>query len=69
MSNTEPQVKHYALVVNGTVQEIMTVSTEPGWNKFHELYSAQPVIISVPDSLENFGVGYTWDGSQFNPPA
>jgi len=68
MSDIQQQVKHYALVVGGTVQEIMTISTEPGWNKFHELYSSQPVIILVPDELNDFGVGYTWDGSQFNPP-
>lgn len=69
MSETQPQFKHFAFVVNGVVEEIMSISTTPEWNKFVELYSSKPVVIEVPDSLNDFGKGYTWDGENFAPPA
>ena len=69
MSETQSQFKHFAFVVNGVVEEIMSISVTPKWNKFVELYSSKPVIIEVPDSLNDFGKGYLWNGETFSPPA
>jgi hypothetical protein len=63
-----PDFRHYAFVVNGVVVEIMSISDTDEWNQFHELYGSRPVIIEVPGSVENFGKGFTWDGTNFNPP-
>jgi hypothetical protein len=65
---SEPEFRHFAFVVNGVVTEIMSINSGPEWNKFVELYASKPIIIEVPKSIENFGKGYTWDGTKFNPP-
>jgi hypothetical protein len=65
--NTET-FRHFAFVVNGVVEEVMSINSGQDWNKFIELYASRPVIIEVPDSLNDFGKGYTWDGENFAPP-
>lgn len=69
MSDSTQEFRHFAFVVNGVVQEIMSISSGPEWNQFHELYGSRPTIIEVPSSTEDFGKGYTWDGENFVPPA
>jgi hypothetical protein len=66
--NTET-FRHFAFVVNGVVEEVMSINSGQDWNKFIELYASKPVVIEVPDSLNNFGKGYLWDGENFSPPA
>lgn len=69
MSDNTETFRHFAFVVNGVVEEIMSISTGPDWNRYVELYASRPVVIEVPQDLENFGTGYLWDGTTFNPPA
>ena len=69
MSNDTETFRHFAFVVNGIVEEVMSINTGPDWNKFIELYASKPVVIEVPDSLNDFGKGYLWDGENFSPPA
>ena len=69
MSDTTPEFRHFAFVVDGVVTEIMSISSGPEWNQFHELYASRPIIIEVPSAQEDFAKGYTWDGENFNPPS
>ena len=68
MSDSTPTFRNFAFVVDGVVAEIMSINSDSGWNPFLELYASRPVIIEVPETVENFGKGYTWDGTSFNPP-
>lgn len=69
MSDNTETFRHFAFVVNGVVEEIMSINTGPDWNRYVELYASRPVVIEVPQDLEDFGKGYLWDGTTFNPPA
>lgn len=69
MSESTPKFRNFAFVVNGIVTEIMSIQSDEHWNQFLELYASRPTIIEVPESTENFDKGYTWDGTNFNPPA
>jgi hypothetical protein len=69
MSNTPQEFRHFAFVVNGVVEEVMSINTGPEWNRYIELYASQPVVIEVPQDLQDFGTGYLWDGTSFNAPA
>jgi hypothetical protein len=68
MSDSAPTFRNFAFVVDGVVVEIMSINSGPEWNQFLELYSSRPTIIEVPESIDNFGKGYMWDGENFNPP-
>lgn len=66
-------LKHFAFVVDNVVQRLMSIpapetNTQEG-NALVELWQSRPVIIEVPQDVEDFGVGYLWDGTTFNPPA
>lgn len=66
MSTSE--FRNFAFVVNGVVVEIMSINSGAEWNQFLELYASRPTIIEVPESLEEFGKGYRWNGTNFTPP-
>jgi hypothetical protein len=68
MSNDTPEFRNFAFVVDGVVAEIMSINSGTDWNPFLELYASRPTIIEVPETVDNFGKGYTWDGENFNPP-
>jgi hypothetical protein len=78
MSNNPPEIdpadlKHFAFVVDGAVAHIVSIPaprvniSEQG-NELLELWQSRPLIVEVPDDLENFGRGYIWDGETFKPP-
>lgn len=68
MSDSTSTFRNFAFVVDGVVTEIMSINSGPEWNQFLELYASRPTIIEVPENIEDFGKGYTWDGENFNPP-
>lgn len=69
MSDVTQEFRNFAFVVNGVVEEVISISSSPDWNRFLELYGSRPVIIEVPQELQDFGTGYLWDGVNFSPPA
>jgi hypothetical protein len=68
MSDSTPVFRNFAFVVDGVVTEIMSINSGPEWNRYIEMYASRPTIIEIPENIEDFGKGYTWDGVNFNPP-
>ena len=68
MSNNNDTFKRFAFVVDGVVAQVLSISDTPEWEAFIALHSSKPIVIEVPSELQNFGEGYLWDGTSFNPP-
>ena len=65
--------KHFAFVVDGIVQRLMSIPapevSTPEGDSLVKLWQSRPLIIEVPQDVEDFAVGYLWDGTVFSPPA
>ena len=61
---------HYLFIIDGEVVWRHSVEKNSEMEMVHAIFSSSPQIVKVPDELApTVQNGWTYDGTNFNPPA